>query len=166
MKISSRMLNVHDIELLYELNQQNVPELGYLDNVSHLKKLIDSSSSIIILQDDNLIIGFCLLFREGCSYKSPNYFYFKNKYNKFIYIDRVVVKSSMIGKGGGRLIYNEVFKRAKKESLPICCEVNIKPLNKGSMLFHEKLDFIKIDEKSYETKKVAFLENNVFFIPN
>ena len=158
MRLSLGVTNANDITLLYELNQQNIPELGSLDSADHLKSLIEIAFSTIVLMHKNQIIGFCLLFREGSSYNSPNYSYFNTKYDKFIYVDRVVVSSDFIGKGGGRLMYQKVFEIAEKNNLTICCEVNEKPLNEISLAFHNKLGFYKTHEKAYAKKKVAFLE--------
>ena len=158
MKTSSPILNVKEIELLYEINQQNIPELGSLDSADHLESLMKISLKTIVLKYENKIIGFCLLFNEGSSYDSPNYKYFNNKYDKFIYVDRVVVASDFTAKGGGTLMYQDVFNFAKKNKLTVCCEVNEEPVNEVSLKFHKKLDFIKVDEKVYAKKKVAFLE--------
>ena len=162
MRLSSTLVNGSDIELLYTLNQQNVPELGALECTASLKSLIKKSFKILILKDLNKIIGFCLLFKEDSSYDSPNYLYFKNKFDKFLYIDRVVVASDFTGKGGGKLMYDQVFKIAAHENLTVCCEVNEKPINKVSLSFHKKLGFSKTNEKVYAEKKVAFLEKPPF----
>lgn len=158
MRLYSSSINESDLELLYKLNQQNVPELGSLESIAGLDSLIKKSFKILILKEINKIIGFCLLFKEDSSYDSPNYLHFKNKYNKFLYVDRVVVASSFTGKGGGKLMYNQVFKIAALENLTVCCEVNEKPLNKVSLAFHKNLGFHKTNEKVYAKKKVAFLE--------
>jgi uncharacterized protein len=158
MKLCSNTINESNLKLLYKLNQQNVPELGSLDNTDRLKSLIDKSFKILILKELDQIIGFCLLFKEDSSYDSPNYLYFKNKFDKFLYIDRVVVASSFTGKGGGKLMYDQVFKVAASDNLTVCCEVNVKPLNKVSLAFHKNLGFLKTNEKVYAEKKVAFLE--------
>ena len=33
---------------IYKLNQENTPEVGYLDNIDHLKRLISMSGIVII----------------------------------------------------------------------------------------------------------------------
>ena len=162
MRLSTCTLNESDLELLYTLNQQNVPELGSLVCTANLKSLIEKSLKILILKELDQIIGFCLLFKEDSSYDSPNYLYFKNKFDKFLYIDRVVVASDFTGNGGGKLMYDQVFKIAALENLTVCCEVNEKPLNKVSLSFHKKLGFSKTNEKVYAEKKVAFLEKPPF----
>ncbi len=158
MKLSISNLNASEIELLYELNQKNIPELGYLLNSEVLTSLIKNAFLTITLKEENKIIGFCLLFKNGSSYDSPNYSYFNNKYDKFIYVDRVVVASDFTGNGGGKLMYDHVFEMADNEQLIICCEVNEKPLNEVSLAFHRRLGFNKTHEKVYTKKKVAFLE--------
>ena len=41
------------------------------------------------------------------------------------------------------------------------CEINIKPMNKASILFHEKHDFKRVSEKLLnENYKVVYMERN------
>ena len=57
-----------------------------------------------------------------------------------------------------------MYKRQIKdfgENLKICAEINTKPMNKKSIIFHEKHDFKRILEKCYnENYKVVFMERN------
>ena len=87
------MSKVHDLELsiftevpdnmalniLYTLNQDNIPEVGELESLNHLCELIHMSALNFYVLQNNIIIGFVICFRENSEYKSLNYKYFKNK---------------------------------------------------------------------------------------
>jgi predicted GNAT superfamily acetyltransferase len=72
-----------------------------------------SAVNFYVLEGDK-IIGFVICFREGSEYKSPNYNYFKNKEDKFLYIDRVVIKESHRRRGAGSYLYNIYMILSKK----------------------------------------------------
>ena len=68
-----------ELNVLYSLNQQNTPEVGGLESINDLSKLIKMSAINFYVLIGNKIIGFVICIRENSEYKSPNYNYFKNK---------------------------------------------------------------------------------------
>ena len=166
------MTTVHDIELsiftevpdntalniLYSLNQDNTPEVGELESIDSLSKLINMSAVNFYVLEGDKIIGFVICFREGSEYKSPNYNYFKNKEDKFLYIDRVVIKDSYRRLGAGSYLYDHLYELAKKEGIPLCCEVNIMPRNSISLNFHSKKGFKEVGECHFEDHSVRYLK--------
>ena len=62
-----------ELNILYYLNQQNTPEVGELESINDLSKLIDMSAINFYVLAGDEIIGFVICFREGSEYKSPNY---------------------------------------------------------------------------------------------
>ena len=57
----------------------------------------------------------------------------------------------------GTLLYEVIYSISSAISVPLCCEVNTIPLNIQSLNFHKKMEFQKIDEIPFGTKKVAML---------
>jgi predicted GNAT superfamily acetyltransferase len=166
------MSKVHDIELsifkevpdsmalniLYSLNQDNTPEVGDLESLNNLCELIHMSALNFYVLENNTIIGFVICFRENSEYKSPNYNYFQNKEDKFLYIDRVVIKDSYRRLGAGSYLYDHLYELAKKEGIPLCCEVNIMPRNSISLNFHSKKGFKEDGECHFEDHSVRYLK--------
>ena len=70
---------------------------------------------------------------------------FENKYEKFMYIDRIVIAPSYQNNGFGTALYNDLSNFSKTNISNITCEVNIMPPNKESMLFHTKYGFKQIN---------------------
>ena len=64
-----------DLEEIWNINQENIPEVGDVPNLDRLKKLIDWSSHLIVVRDND-ISGFIILMREGQNYDSLNYKFF------------------------------------------------------------------------------------------
>ncbi len=150
--------NNNDLELraIFKLNQLNTPEVGPLESIEHLKKLIELSAYNLLMLHDKEIIGFIICMREGSSYGSENYKFFKKRLNKFLYVDRVAIDESHRRLGLGNLIYEDIFVHANNENLPIALEVNTQPVNQPSLDFHEKMGFERIGRRDFDDHSVAY----------
>ena len=146
------------LENLYFLNQENTPEVGSIRSFESFVSLINISSLNLFIQYKNQPIGFVICFRENSEYESLNYKYFNQNKEKFLYIDRVVIKSHYRRMGLGTRVYKYIDEVAAKESLPICCEVNSIPLNQISLNFHAKNGFIKVGERDFTDHSVTYLQ--------
>ena len=146
------------IEHIYYLNEENTPEVGSLPSVKSLEELIKMSSNALYLSKNREVIGFIICFRENSVYKSENYKFFNNNKNKFIYIDRVVVKDGYRRMGYGTMFYKRLDKVASEQLLPICCEVNSIPKNDVSINFHINYGFKEVGERDFKNHSVKYFE--------
>ena len=146
---------------LYSLNQENTPEVGLIDNIDSFATLIELSSTSLLAEYKNQIVGFVICFRENSIYGSENYKFFNNKKDKFIYIDRVVIKTGFRRMGFGTYIYRALDELASKELLPICCEVNSFPKNDISLNFHTKSGFEEVGERDFHNHSVKYFEKYI-----
>ncbi len=89
--------------------------------------------------------AFLLVFDQDAEYDSPNFLWFRSRFPRFLYIDRIVVASRAEGRGHARRMYSELFQRAvhAKHDV-IVCEVNSDPPNPASDAFHSELGFTEI----------------------
>tara|TARA_B110000014_G_C19796159_1_gene413617 strand:- start:24 stop:527 length:504 start_codon:yes stop_codon:yes gene_type:complete len=133
-----------NLDSIFKLNQENIPEVGELLSLQNLAQLIGLSSFIYISRFNDSIAGFIILMREGVDYKSENYKYFKSKYKRFLYIDRIVIDQDFRKKGIGSSFYNLAIQNAIENNLFLCCEVNQQPPNEVSMSFHKKFNFKEV----------------------
>lgn len=97
------------------------------------------------------IIGFVLALAPGCAYESLNYRWFSARFSRFLYVDRIVVDGEQRGLGLGRRLYDAVAEEARRRALErVCCEVNVKPRNEGSLRFHERYGFREVGRQATE----------------
>ncbi|MCZ7597152.1 MAG: GNAT family N-acetyltransferase, partial [Gammaproteobacteria bacterium] len=69
------------------------------------------------------VAAFLLAFRESVDYDSPNYRWFDTRYDRFLYVDRVVVSSRARDAGLGSALYRNVFGKAAADAVPcVVCE--------------------------------------------
>ena len=148
----------NDVQLqsIYNLNQANTPEVGSLESITHLKKLIDLSAYNLLVLDDDEIVGFIICIREDSAYRSENYKFFTQRLKKFLYVDRVAIDERHRRAGLGQAIYEDIFAQASEDNLPIALEVNTQPMNQPSLNFHEKMGFDQVGSRDFEDHSVAY----------
>ena len=93
------------------------------------------------------------------SYKSLNYNWFSERYDDFVYIDRIAVKEDFKNSGIGRSLYKDLEKFLPRDIKMIACEYNIKPLNEVSKNFHKKMNYKNVGTQLTEnnTKEVSLM---------
>ena len=143
-----RDCTVMDYDTLLRLNEDALPAVNRITR-EDLADLHAKSLSLRVAIVGQLIAGFLLALRQGADYGSPNYQWFAKKYESFGYVDRVVVGSLYRGGGVGRLLYDDL--RGRCGDAPVlCCEVNLRPPNPGSLAFHHVLGFREVGQQTTE----------------
>jgi predicted GNAT superfamily acetyltransferase len=70
-----------------------------------------------------------------------------------MYVDRILIDPAFQGQGLGRAFYDDLKKFSKELTPILTCEVNLKPPNDGSILFHEKYGFEQVGTQETEDGK-------------
>lgn len=100
--------------------------------------------------------GFVITFDETSNYDSPNFLWFRDRLERFVYVDRIVVSPAARGRGLARALYGEVFTAALSSGRDrVVCEVNRVPPNPGSDAFHAALGFTETGQGSPAPGKVV-----------
>jgi uncharacterized protein len=89
--------------------------------------------------------GYLISFDQDADYDSANFHWFKTRYPRFVYIDRVVVAAHARGRGIASRFYEALFDRARSAGhSQIVCEINLLPANPGSLAFHKTFGFFEV----------------------
>ncbi len=104
--------------------------------------------------------GFLIAFDQDAPYTSPNFLWFKARYDRFVYVDRIIVAEHARGRGLARTFYEGLFDRARAAGHErVVCEVNLDPPNPGSVAFHAALGFVEVGQAVLENgKRVSYME--------
>ena len=119
---------------------------------------IISSASVAIYVEPR--VAFLLAFAESDDYDGGHFLWFRNRFDAFLYIDRVVVAEHYRRQGLGRLLYVDVFERAEQLGhKTVVCEVNLQPPNPISDKFHAGLGFEEVGRATIDggAKTVRYL---------
>ena len=130
-----------DFEIICALNLAEVQHTSPMD-APRLAELNALSCYHKVASLDGVVSAFLVAMCSGSPYKNDNFEWFSKKFARFVYVDRVVVSSASRGLRLGSLLYEDVFRYARSNAIPlVTCEYNLVPPNEASRHFHEKFGF-------------------------
>jgi uncharacterized protein len=139
-------------------------------NNAHAKEtsLLDESSLGVMLRLafyarglDRGATALLLALDHNAPYDNPNFNWFKQHFDAFVYIDRIVVADCARGRGIARRLYLDLFAAAERSGHPrVVCEVNMDPPNPASDAFHAVMGFVEIGQATIHDglKTVRYFE--------
>jgi predicted GNAT superfamily acetyltransferase len=132
-------------DTLLALNNTHARELSWLAP-ERLEHLVGQAFLARRIGD---LDAFLLALDQRADYDSPNFLWFRARYPRFVYVDRIVVGSIARGRGYARMLYDDLFEHAVASGHErIVCEVNSKPSNPESDAFHAALGFVEVGRAS------------------
>ena len=144
--------NSIDIPHIHNLNQGALPAVSSI-TLNDMTQFLEMADYFRIIKVNNDIAGFLIALAPGKDYHSHNYKWFEKKYSQFMYVDRIVIDPSFQSRGLGRAFYDDLKIFSQLYTPIITCEVNLKPKNEGSLLFHRKYGFEQMGTQKTEGGK-------------
>lgn len=146
-----------DYGQILELNEEAIPAVNRIDEQT-LANLHQQAELLLVARSNDRLAGFALILNERADYRSPNFQYFKTAYDRFLYMDRIVVSEDHQRMGIGAGLYAGLFD-ATTDAPRVACEVNVRPPNPGSLSFHKTLGFQVVGEQDTDggEKRVALM---------
>lgn len=147
-------MNDSEFAAVLHLNNAHESELSRLD-MPELRRLLAAAYFVKALPEG---AAFLMAFAQDSAYDGFNFRWFRERYDRFVYVDRVVVAPAARGRGLARALYDDLFASARADAHElICCEVNTVPPNPASDAFHAALGFRAIGRGDTPTgKSVAY----------
>ena len=91
------------------------------------------------------LAGFLIAMREDAPYENDNHAWFASRYEKFVYVDRIVVAERFRENRVGSALYADLFAYARAQQVPwVVCEYNLEPPNPASRAFHDRFGFSEV----------------------
>jgi uncharacterized protein len=147
-------------DALLALNNAHAQELSWLAP-ARLAHLVREAFVALRIGD---VDAFLLAFDQDADYDSPNFLWFRARYPRFVYVDRIVVATSARGRGLARSLYDALFEEATRAGHSrVVCEVNSEPPNPESDAFHAALGFVEVGAATIHSgsKTVRYLRRTL-----
>ena len=125
------------------LNNEHAAELSWLEP----ERLSFLLCEAFYARRIGALEAFIMTFDQDAHYDSPNFLWFRERYPRFVYVDRVVVAAEARGRGHARGLYEDLFDHVRRAGQTIVtCEVNADPPNPASDAFHAALGFAEVGD--------------------
>ena len=151
-----------ELPLIVKMNQEALPAVSSvnINDMNHFLTIVDYFRSLKV---EKKLVGFLIALTPGKEYHSVNYKWFEKRFDSFMYVDRIVIDPSYQGNGLGKGFYNDLVDFSNNKTDRITCEVNIRPKNEGSMIFHEKYGFVQVGTQITENgkKEVSLMDYKI-----
>ena len=142
------------LPLLVEINEQGLPGTGKV-NQQEMQKLLELSELSLGVFANKKLLGFVICLLPKTAYGSLNYAWFNERYDEFIYVDRIAVATDARNQGIGSMLYDRVFEYARTDNIPVTAEVSLRPPNQGSDRFHLRHGYQVVGELDHGEKAVT-----------
>lgn len=135
-------LNAEDADRILDLNNAHAVETSSLDLAAAERLLAMCFYAKCVSPG---MRGFLLALDQDAAYDNQNFHWFRRRFERFVYIDRIIVAQDARGQGLARLMYEDLFAQANAAGqVRVVCEVNIDPPNEGSLAFHRSMKFVAL----------------------
>ena len=147
-----RTIDDRDVTWILALNGANEEATSPLD-APHLRLMLGDAFHA---RAANATDGFVIPFDQSSAYQSENYLWFRERYPRFVYVDRIIVAASARRTGLARALYEHVFDAARRAGRQtVGGEVNVVPPNPASDAFHDSLGFVEVGRATIANGKTV-----------
>jgi uncharacterized protein len=151
------VLTASDADRILDLNNEHAVETSLLD-LPAAERLLTMCFYAKDVRPG--MRGFLLALDQDAAYDNFNFRWFRSRFERFVYIDRIIITKDARGQGFARLMYEDLFAEAKTAGqVRVVCEVNIEPPNEGSLAFHRSMKFLALADVAVKggSKRVRYL---------
>ena len=142
------------------LNNAHAAELSLLD-AARLGNLVRQAFWAARVGEAD---AFMLTLDQSASYDSPNFAWFRSRFGRFVYVDRIAVAPAARGRGLARRLYAGLLHAAAAAGhTTVAAEVNLDPPNPASDALHATLGFQEVGQAAIHggAKTVRYLTRAV-----
>jgi uncharacterized protein len=141
----TRAMQRRDSAQVLAINLMSRPGVAPLEQ-EELSRLMSLPHEHLVAVRGNDLVGYLLAFQRDAPYDGEEFLAFRRLLTApYLYVDQVAVAAELQHSGIGRRLYEEISSVARRRGLGLlCCEVNIRPANQGSIAFHEQLGFSSV----------------------
>jgi predicted GNAT superfamily acetyltransferase len=159
-----RNIEITDVARVLEINNANTPGVSEL-TLSELETDIKNCLHALAIDNEHgEVCAFCITFAPDAPDAGVNHQWFADRFESFVYLDRIAIDPTYQNLGLGVLLYQSVEQQmiASAQHSLLCCEVNLEPPNPGSLRFHHRIGFAEVGQHSpQQDYVVSMLSKNL-----
>jgi len=140
--VDIRDLTDADAEAVLALNEQSVLSLSPMD-ATDLARFRNLTPHALVCEVDGRIAAFAIAYAPGTAYDSPNYLWHADRFEDFLYLDRIAVSSEYRRRGIASALYDAMEELAASHGRMVC-EIYSEPRNDVSIAFHENRGYREV----------------------
>jgi len=137
-----RALSDGDVETVLRLNDEAVWALSPLD-ADRLACHRTEASHLVVCELDQAVAAFAIAYAPRAAYDSVNYAWHAERFDDFLYLDRIAVSRGFRRRGIASALYDLLESTAVPHHRMVC-EVNSRPPNEESLAFHDARAYRRI----------------------
>jgi predicted GNAT superfamily acetyltransferase len=137
----------HELDSVLALNNAAGASILPMD-AARLRFFWEHAEYFRVAEQDGLITGFLIALSQDAPHDSPNFLWFRERYERFLYIDRIVIARQRRGSGRGRAFYADVQSFAELRWPLLCCEVFLQSGNDPALFFHGSFGFREVGQQT------------------
>lgn len=135
-------------------SEMDLKRLCYLNDQSCYHKVVEVGADV-----GSAVAGFLLAMDQSADYSNDNFEFFKARFKRFVYIDRIVIGQAWAGQKLGTILYQDLFQYGETVGAEVlACEYNLAPLNAPSKAFHDGFGFSEIGQQKVGGDKLVSLQ--------
>ena len=160
-----RNIEIADLVRVLEINNANTPGVSEL-TMSELETDIENCLHALAIDNEHgEVCAFCITFAPDAPDAGVNHQWFADRFESFVYLDRIAIDSNHQNHGLGAKLYQAVEQKMLQsaEHSMLCCEVNLEPPNPGSLRFHKRIGFTEVGQSipEYANYSVIYLSKSL-----
>lgn len=129
-----RPLDDDDVDTVLALNQESISALAPMDAAALERfRRLTSLTRVCIIEGE--VAAFAIAYPPGTAYDSINYLWHGDRFDDFIYLDRIAVSSRFRRRGIASSLYDDIEQIAEAHTRMVC-EIYSDPPNTESIAFH------------------------------
>lgn len=146
MVLAIRDVREHDLDAVLALNNAAEGGISPMDG-EELRRFFHIADYFRVAEVDGHLAGFLIALRERADDPGCNFLWFKQRHERFVYIDRIVVANAYRRHGLGRVFYSDVQSFAEPRVPMLACAVFLEPRDDVAVLFHGTYGFHEIGQQ-------------------
>ena len=131
-----------DEAAVMSLNEESVEYLSPM-TADSLQRLRVVTEHALVCEVDGQVAGFAVAYEPGADYPSINYRWHEQRFDDFLYLDRIAVNASFRRRGVASALYDAMEGTAAPHGRMVC-EVYSEPPNHQSLAFHERRGYREV----------------------